>query len=282
MSKEENKTGAYGLHDHDLGLPVNPEFKNIKWPTTVQLASRVKRETIPTSFRIDEVAFATLDLMAKQHGLSLSNLINELFNSYIQQNREEASDSEIFGHALDLYMERFATRLAKLSDMEIVKNYHKDAVNAWYSINGQTFPSNELEQGQVYDRFYEHFVTHHDAQVCGYIQKRCFSIFFEICDDNHPSSVVSTAGWTPEELNAVAFDDYILTIPLSKWVYATTILQEYYAKSTQLFGDKANILSNEFGELQKIVDVINDSAGQTLINNLVQALRCQKPLWRNK
>ena len=103
-----------------LGLPKSKKIK-ANWLSPFVIARRPKkRETVPISFRVDEIDYAILDLFARQCDMGIGSFMNELVRSYVEQNKFQAKGA-VFPHAINLSMERLATKLKKMSLEEAIQ-----------------------------------------------------------------------------------------------------------------------------------------------------------------
>ncbi len=258
-------------HSKSLGLSMTKQL-NIQWPSSEQIATRTKRETFPLTFRIDEIAYASLDLLAKQYQISLSNFVNELINSFLEQNRQDI-DGYVLNRVINFHMERVSAKLMRLSEVDIVKNFHLDEVKAVLSAANSEMPDDSKNQEVLMKDFFHNVESHGYAVLCDF---GFFDADVRLVSDKYMASLVDKTSWTDEEKNEIrAWNDYSLNIPASKWNTAAAILCEFQRKVRQLCGKQwSNIaLNDEKQTLTEIVAVINNYTGAELITKLTQSLR---------
>lgn len=251
----------------DLGLPLNRSL-NVKWPSPNQIAAASKRDSYPLTFRIDEVAYACLDLLSKQCDMSMNSFVNELINSYINQNRASI-DGLIFNRALNAYMERLVAKLLRLSDSEIVRDFHLPIVKEVFRFNKMEFPKDKAAQNAYFKTFYQDMLNTGNDRLINLLISSS-DLYLRLVPNDRKSQVYDMRRCTPDEQNSVGFADYALTVPLTKWVAVSTLLSEYSQKVRQLFNNK-NLLSGR--DLTKIADIINQYDGADLITKLAAALK---------
>lgn len=264
-------------HAIDLGLRTTQDL-NVKWPTPHQLAA--KRDTYPLTFRIDEIAYASLGLLAKQCGMSINNFVNELINSYINQN-QNLIEGAVFTSALNSYLDRLYLKLDRMSDAEIIRAFRLPDVKMTLKSRRIEFPRDPQKQDLFLENFYRNML---DAGYGGTpfvdIMLLSDNVYLQLVPDNHEAALLNTKDWTSTELNSVSFADYVLTIPLSKWVLVSTILFEYSHKAYQFTGCTNRLDENR---LRRIIEITNQYyKRQELSYNLVDTLRLPETVWGEK
>lgn len=103
----------------NMGLPESKHIEETHWQTPYQIASKVKRETVPVAFRIDEVAYANLDLLATHYGITLSSLVNEILNSYIEEHHVFAG---LYATVVNLHLERLQSKMLKMDENQLFES----------------------------------------------------------------------------------------------------------------------------------------------------------------
>ena len=103
----------------NMGLPESKHIEKTHWQTPYQIASKVKRETVPVAFRIDEVAYANLDLFSIRYGITISALVNEILNSYIEEHHVSAG---LYATVVNLHLERIQSKMLKMDESQLFEN----------------------------------------------------------------------------------------------------------------------------------------------------------------
>lgn len=256
----------------DLGLPTTEKL-NVEWPTPRQIAATSKRDAYSLTFRIDEVAYTCLDLLSQQCDMTMNSFVNALFNSYIEQNRSTI-DGLVFNRALNIYMERLQAKLLRLSNLEILKEYHLPVIKDVLRFNKMELPDDKTSQDTLFENFYQDMLRTGNDRLTNFL----FSspdLHLRLVPDDQEAQVDDMRNCTPNEQNSVGFADYSLTIPCSKWVIVSTILDQYSQKVRQLFKHK-NFLGER--DLPEIAKIINQYDGKELIKNLTTSLELPEKL----
>lgn len=255
---------------NELGLSPNKTI-NVQMPTPSQLANKINHETYPLTFRVDEVAYAYIDLLVKKYDISLNGFMNELVNSFIAQNTLDRPSEYILNHAVNMHMSRLLNKMLRLSEGEIIETFHTQTINGILDFFAVKLPSQKKDKAQFYQNFYHGLFERGHNQLCA-----AFAQYFNIClwmtADGNKASVLNTEKLPETEQNNFFWQDFVLYVPVSKWVIVTTILQEYENKCKRILGNEWPTY-REMGDLENIAGLINQYGGKTLAEYLVAQLR---------
>lgn len=266
------KTG----HWRELGLP-KPTKVQANWPTPEQIKlNATKRDTVPVAFRMDEVAYAMLNLFAEQCDLTTSAFLNELINSYIEQNRHNVAGS-VFYSAINLSVERVASKIKKMSVEQAILNYHQDALR--YAI--EMLLSIKLDKNDT--GFCNLGEMKKILEAGHYMYLR--SSFLDCCIDLTLKDEAVLSDYreaSPEELNTVNFNSFALDIPYRKWVYVEPILGQYSTKCEQfLRTEEYKDLTQDERIYEGIAEIINTYDGAELVEKITERLKFKGGKWLN-
>ena len=257
------KTG----HWRDLGLP---KAKNIRasWPSLQKIQlNATRRETIPVAFRIDEVAYTMLCLFAEQCNLTTSAFVNEMINSYIEQNQQQVQGL-VYESAINLSVERVASRVKKMQVEQVIINYHQDSLrDTIQSLLHETIKKKDTSFCRL-----EVIREILDSGNGEYLCSGFLDCFISVTLANKAS--VSSQEGPQESWNSTAFCKFALNIPYKKWVYIEPILMHYGAKCRQfLYEDEYSNLTQDKQLYEEIAKAINMYEGPEMVEEVAEKLK---------
>lgn len=262
-TKAANSVGRFGLPQSNINFKGLPSAQQI-------VLNMTQRETTPVAFRIDEVTYSALDLIAKNHGLTLSTFINQLLNSYVED--QAPTKKYVLNNALNIALDKFSKKLSNQTDSQINLNtYGKRELYKLYEYyTGEITPNSKKECEYIAQHFGEFVAARPD-------NPGCFSISIRPVHKKQ-ATTTDAREWAPEEQHSIAFCDYLLEVPIEKWAVVLSLLL-YYEHKLELFYGKnakkafANNYESAFGMLKQLVKVINDNSRKKLAPAIARLLQ---------
>lgn len=227
----------------NLGLPESKHLGKTDWPSIYQLTNKNKRETIPVAFRIDEVAFASLDLLAEKCDISISALVNEILNSYIAANQDSIDPANnLTDRVLELSLERLMSKMLRM-DKKRLEEFAHDLTDVEFTSGSGINYGHSPSLGKAT------FVYRPDVKEAWV---ECFTEFTD-CSDGQ---------FNP--------GDYYVAVPGEKWPIVGSIIASYGPKVAQFRNINESGNSFRYDSIEKI---INENDGRNLIIRLISELR---------
>ena len=239
--------------------PYFTDFELFAWRSKVDLSgvpspneikNKNKLDTIPRTVRINEFTDASLRILAEECEMSMNELINTIFNGYVNKYQEQIGGSIIMKECvLNNYLERIETELTPLK----LESERKKWVR---TLKNEDEYADSLRVCRTYNNL---SIVRPSAEI----------------DTAHYTSLIDVgAPWREEDL--IHRDpkktqiEYLLYIPEKKWFTAMGVLSRYFAKCDTL--DICRKMEDE--PMKKLVSVINNSkTDKTIVKNLTKALR---------
>ena len=271
----------------------NYNQENIKAPNISGVMQRLnKRETIPVAFRIDELTYAALDLFAKAQQVTVSALENAINDAFVAEHvvkeYSNFNDEQCRRNALNLYLERNATKLAKMSEAELIEEYQSDFVEMLYRDMKMPLPPKTQRQ-EIYRTFMTEILPKRRlAYVEGMHDFFDVRVFVNFMEDSWLDNHEYERARMLEDDKMDEYDesvDFELFVAIDKWPVVMALLSDYERKFEQLFGRDAKhgviyhtggTTEEDFDDVQNlevIAKIIDKYSGKELVNELTNILK---------
>ena len=239
--------------------PYFTDFELFAWRSKVDLSgvpspkdikNRSQLDSVRRTIRINEFTDASLRVLAKECDMSVNELVNAIFNGYVNKYQEQIGGSVIMKECvLNNYLERVEAELTaiKLESerkkwVRTLKNEDEnaDSFGVCRTYNNLSIVRPSVEMGTAY----------------------CTPLI----DVGAPWRKEDLISREPKKTQI----EYLLSIPEKKWFTVMSVLSRYFAKCDTL--DIRRKMDNE--SMKNLVSIINDSkTDRTIIKNLTKALR---------
>lgn len=265
-------------HDGETAKAIDLEQSeakkiNIAWPTPGKIkAKSIKHETVPLSFRVDEVDFAYMDLFAKQCDMSMSNFMNEIVRTYVEQNKTVAK-GYVLPHAVNMSMERLGAKLKKMSMAEIIEAYHYGEIKAAVEEATQKRFDGKPKEICNLDTIKALIKSTGFVYLTDTLLKNCYMMPIY---EQDTTQLIDYTNAEMDEQEAIGFADYYMGVPIEKWPVVTALTDHYSKKVSQLLSYENNELDKK--DFEDMVEIIDQNQGEELIDNLIAKLKLQDQL----